>query len=255
MRRKIRKDRSGQYSTDKGWTFDGKKRVQHRFYLGRDVHEARRREKRLASWWDAAAHGNSSSDRGRIDAKTRCWEPWSMLIAQQIAKGTVRDFILPSMPDWFEGDWRGYLEVRLAILGIGSSLPDSHVMQTPVEKKKKLTFKERRMAVLSDHFNVSQWIRDYKQANPNATNTEIIKAGDQVTTKVHTCGRYIEIGLRLDYQKVGNALKALKKGATCPFCGRTVATKRGKFLPHKASSLPRQSDPLCEGSRTHARTE
>ena len=200
MRRRIGKDKSGQYSTDKGWKFHGEKRVQHRFYLGRDVHEARRREKRLALWWDRAVSASFSSDRGRIDADARCWEPWSMLIAHQLAKGTVRDFVLPSMPDWFEGDWLGYLEERLAILGSGSTLPDSHVMQRPVEKKKKLTFKERRMAVLSDHFNESQWIRDYKQANPNATNTDIIKGGS-------------EIGLRLHYQQVGNALRALRREA------------------------------------------
>ena len=98
MRRKTRKDRSGQYSTDKGWTFDGEKRVQQRFYLGKDVHEARRRKKRLGYWWDGAVSGSFYNDRGWIDSATWCWEPWSLMIAQQLAKGKIRDFDLPPLP-------------------------------------------------------------------------------------------------------------------------------------------------------------
>jgi hypothetical protein len=85
-------DNQGEYARQIGWKQSRNgKLLQHKFRLGNDLKEAKRRELRLLELW------------GCVEATTPThgirptWEPWTLNIARQIAKGKVQ-IEVPKLP-------------------------------------------------------------------------------------------------------------------------------------------------------------
>lgn len=80
-------DAQGQYARQIGWKRNGKgSRVQHKFRLGSDLNEARRREQRLRELWE------------HIEAQTEAeplWDEMGLEVARQIAKGATQIELVP----------------------------------------------------------------------------------------------------------------------------------------------------------------
>lgn len=74
-------DNQGQYARQIGWKYSRHgKRVQHKFRLGSDVAEARRREQRLVDLWTAI----------EAVATPAVWDSFTLEIAKQLAQGAVQ---------------------------------------------------------------------------------------------------------------------------------------------------------------------
>ncbi len=78
-------DNQGEYARQVGWKHSRNgKLIQHKFRLGADLKEAKRREQKLLELW------------GQIEATTATpglpiiWSPFTLDVAKQIAKGKVR---------------------------------------------------------------------------------------------------------------------------------------------------------------------
>lgn len=75
-------DNQGQFARQIGWKrARGGKRTQHKFRLGANLKEAKRREQKLQEFWEWI-------DERR--APSAAWDPFTLMVAKQIAKGTVQ---------------------------------------------------------------------------------------------------------------------------------------------------------------------
>ncbi len=84
------RDVHGRYRRYLGWKFNGTKLVQHYFRLGRDEAEARRRNGRLESLWDAVvARWRQQRAEGQPTTASPLWDDTTLTIAAGLAKGAT----------------------------------------------------------------------------------------------------------------------------------------------------------------------
>jgi len=95
-RRELRPDFKGRFYREIGWKLNGSgtKLIQHRFYLGKDRHEAELRIRLLEKLWQVIECQNGTSKP--------CWNERTLDIAQAIARGDT-SYAVPRSPNWDGG--------------------------------------------------------------------------------------------------------------------------------------------------------
>ena len=85
-------DNQGEYARQVGWKHSRNgKLIQHKFRLGNDLKEAKRREQKLLELW---SHIEATTVTHGLPV---IWEPFVLKIARQVAKGKVQ-IEVPRMP-------------------------------------------------------------------------------------------------------------------------------------------------------------
>jgi integrase len=94
-------DSQGQFSRQIGWKLNAAgRRVQHKFRLGSDLTEARRREQRLRELWERIETVSATADP--------TWDELSLEIGRQLAKG-AEQVVLESLPAESDESYAGRL--------------------------------------------------------------------------------------------------------------------------------------------------
>ena len=95
-------DDQGQYPRQVGWSYSKNGNlIQHKFRLGNDLKEAKRREQKLLDLW-------SRMEETLTEKPPLVWTPDTLDWAKQIAKGACQ-IQVPKKPDQTDSDYAAYL--------------------------------------------------------------------------------------------------------------------------------------------------